>query len=274
LVEVAGKKEFIQIDGVAGLIPKVAVEREAKSWRTTEDWVTWGNAWVQEANEETRDATKSTYRDGILGDLGAEHPGMRGMTVDDGLARRWARDGTATAVQNTGEVVAEEAAKILLGRVTAPVRGATSVPNAVLPGIVRNGGSIGKWARVAESMSARSAKYQAQLGGRAGQAFIVNGVKFDAVAGGVFRKNIERVLLEAKGPGYARFVKDGEFREWFKGAKGLLDQAGRQVAAANNTRIEWHVAEKEAADVIARMLTEAGVKGIIEHCISNVLSEA
>lgn len=54
----------------------------------------------------------------------------------------------------------------------------------------------------------------------------LNGVKFDGFKDGV--------LLEAKGLGYANFVKNGEFAEWFKdtGLKSLLDQVKRQRDAA------------------------------------------
>ncbi len=112
----------------------------------------------------------------------------------------------------------------------------------------------GTWAAVNEAMSKRAAGYQLQIGGRAGQAFVVNGVKFDAEAAGV--------LLEAKGPGYARFVKNGQFRPWFSGQQALVGQATRQVAAANGTPIIWHVAEQEAATAIQNLLKQNGVKGI------------
>jgi hypothetical protein len=39
----------------------------------------------------------------------------------------------------------------------------------------------------------------------------VNGVKFDGYANGV--------LQEAKGPGYAQFVRNGEFQPWFLSAE-------------------------------------------------------
>ena len=47
-------------------------------------------------------------------------------------------------------------------------------------------------------MSARTAAYQTQITGQTGQAYIVNGVKFDGYTDGM--------LLDAKGPGYATFL--------------------------------------------------------------------
>lgn len=106
----------------------------------------------------------------------------------------------------------------------------------------------GNWQKVKEGMKARAAKYQTQITGRPpGEAYVVKGVRFDGFRSGV--------LLEAKGPGYAKFVKGGEFREWFRGDEVLLKQAEHQEAAARaagNIRIEWHVAERELADVLRK----------------------
>src|SRR5690606_35713266 len=59
-----------------------------------------------------------------------------------------------------------------------------------VPGLSRLLPAAGRWIAVAETMSARAAAYQARIAGRAGQAFLRNGVKFDGFANGV--------LLEAK----------------------------------------------------------------------------
>lgn len=70
-------------------------------------------------------------------------------------------------------------------------------------------------------------------------------MKFDGFRGGV--------LLDAKGPGYARFVQDGEFRSWYTGAKALLEQARRQVSAAGGVPINWLVAEADAANAMRNL---------------------
>ena len=60
--------------------------------------------------------------------------------------------------------------------------------------------------------------------------------------------------MEAKGPGYANFIKNGKFRTWFQGARGLVDQARRQFIAAQGIPIEWHFAEEIAANVVRNLL--------------------
>ncbi len=96
-------------------------------------------------------------------------------------------------------------------------------------------------------MSARARAYQTQITGRTGEAFVVNGVKFDGIDAGT--------LLEAKGPGYATFVRNGQFQPWFQGRQALITQARNQVAAGNGAPITWHVAEAEAATAMRNLLS-------------------
>ena len=113
---------------------------------------------------------------------------------------------------------------------------------------------LGQWKNVIESMSARARAYQKQITGRDGKAYFVKGVKFDGVANGV--------LIDAKGPGYATFVKNGRFLDWFKGAEELTKQAQNQLRAANGTPIRWYVAEAEAAAAIRNMFKDKRITGI------------
>lgn len=53
------------------------------------------------------------------------------------------------------------------------------------------------------------------------------------------------------------------FRPWFRGAKSLVDQARRQVAAAAGVSNEWFVAEDAAATAIGALLEEAGFGDIV-----------
>ena len=115
-------------------------------------------------------------------------------------------------------------------------------------------GEIGVWRAVRERMSARAAAYQGQITGRPGEAYVVGGVKFDGYG--------SMGLLEAKGPGYAGFIKDGSFRSWFKGADSLVSQAQRQVTAAQGTPIIWHVAEAKAASAMQHLLRVNNIRGI------------
>jgi len=104
-------------------------------------------------------------------------------------------------------------------------------------------------------MSPRAAQYQSQITGKpAGQAYVADGVKFDGYARGS--------LLEAKGPGYRKFVEDGRFRGWFKGKDSLVKQARAQVRASGGHPIEWHVAEPEAVQAIRNVLEEETIVGI------------
>jgi hypothetical protein len=119
----------------------------------------------------------------------------------------------------------------------------------------------GTWQEVNESMSDRARAYQERITGiRANVGHVVNGVKFDGYSGGT--------LIDAKGPGYAKFVdkKTGTFHPWYQGSQDLLDQASRQTQAAGNTPIEWHVAEEEAANSIRALLQDAGYHSItVKH---------
>lgn len=132
--------------------------------------------------------------------------------------------------------------------------GATTTPNnGPLGGsVVMSQG----WTEVNESMSQQPRDYQTQITGVSGQAYIVNGVKFDGVAS-------DGTLLDAKGPGYGRFVlPNGEFAPWFNGAQDLIDQAERQIRVAGGSPIQWSVAEPSAARAMQTLLSDAGIRGI------------
>ncbi|MBZ4375143.1 restriction endonuclease fold toxin 5 domain-containing protein [Corallococcus sp. AS-1-6] len=124
----------------------------------------------------------------------------------------------------------------------------------------------GQWGPANESMSPRARRYQEQITGHtADEAYWVGGmgqssggVKFDGFKDGA--------LLEAKGPGYARFFDELEPKDWFRhsGAKDLIEQAERQTKKARGLGvwIEWHVAEEKAAAALRSLLREAGVEGV------------
>ena len=120
-------------------------------------------------------------------------------------------------------------------------------------GVKREGPGV--FVNVNEAMSPRAAAYQAQITGRnIGDVYLVDGVKFDGYKGGT--------LVDAKGPGYAKFVKDGGFRSWFSGASDLVDQAERQLSVAGQLPVTWHVAEAPAALAIRRLLESNGLGAI------------
>jgi hypothetical protein len=113
---------------------------------------------------------------------------------------------------------------------------------------------LGNWQRVNESMSARARAYQQQITGFSGQAYFVDNVKFDGIENGV--------LVDAKGPGYANFVKNGQFRVWFRGAANVVDQAERQLRVANGVPIRWSFAEADAVTAIRNLFADRGITGI------------
>ena len=115
----------------------------------------------------------------------------------------------------------------------------------------------GAWRSVNEAMSPRARAYQAKVTGSSpNTAYVVNTVKFDGFDNGF--------LVEAKGPGYAHFIKNGEFADWWlnTGGEAMLTQARNQLKAANGTPIQWRVAEPEAVDAITKLLRRKRVTGI------------
>jgi RHS repeat-associated protein len=153
----------------------------------------------------------------------------------------------------TGQPVGNGLDRLQLG--LSGVAGTTAVV-APVEGLFNKVAEPGVWISTNESMSARAASYQQFVtGADPGQAYLVNGVKFDGFSGGT--------LLDAKGPGYATFVNSaGEFKPFFNGADSLLDQAGRQIEAAQGVPIQWHVAEPQAASAMRNLLQNAGHDGI------------
>jgi RHS repeat-associated protein len=119
----------------------------------------------------------------------------------------------------------------------------------------------GTW--VAESTkgwSARAIEYQEYVTGvKAGTALEVNGVRFDGIRG--------NTLLEAKSS-YDNFVnkKTGQFQDWYKnsktGGQSLLDQAQRQIKAANGADIEWNFSTQKTLDATRSYFESQGIKGI------------
>lgn len=127
-------------------------------------------------------------------------------------------------------------------------------------------GGPGQWAPAHESMKPRARRYQEQITGRsADDSYWVGGVGKNS--GGVKFDGFEDgVLLEAKGPGYAKFFEELVPKRWFRnsGAKRLIEQAQRQldVVRGKGIPVRWHVAEAEAADAIQALLDSANIRGI------------
>ncbi|WP_374268597.1 Tox-REase-5 domain-containing protein [Corallococcus sp. RDP092CA] len=187
--------------------------------------------------------------------------------------------GLAVGAEATVPVLSLSAEGVLvLERVAVPAGRAASVlsggPGAAIilqrANTASKGGAPaqgpGQWGPASESMSARARRYQEQITGHsADEAYWVGGV--GPKSGGVkFDGFKDGVLLEAKGPGYAKFFEGLEPKDWFRhsGAKDLIEQADRQSKKARGSGgwIEWHVAEEKAAAAIRSLLREAGVEGV------------
>ena len=114
---------------------------------------------------------------------------------------------------------------------------------------------VGKWIKTSEHMSDAAASFQKKVTGiDANNSFLLDGVKFDGITK-------DGVLLDAKS-GMSNFVKNGQFQSWFKGADGMVDQAYRQINAADGTPIQWHFQDKEVMQATQNLFEERGVKGI------------
>lgn len=113
-------------------------------------------------------------------------------------------------------------------------------------------------------MSDRARAYQDQVTGHPQAAgsyvYRVSGggatADFDGYADGK--------LIDAKGPGYAWAVQDGQFRAGYQGVSGLIEQGRRQarVAKALGLPVEWDVAEPQTADAIKALFRRNGITGI------------
>jgi hypothetical protein len=109
-------------------------------------------------------------------------------------------------------------------------------------------------------MSEQARRYQAQVTG-APEGYIYRvklgnkEVKFDGFDQGV--------LIETKATGFAQWVdKQLNFVRIFKGRLQMLDQAKRQVAAANGTPVRWIVAEEKLAGALKKLFKANGLEDI------------
>jgi hypothetical protein len=105
----------------------------------------------------------------------------------------------------------------------------------------------GQWEPAREFMEPPARKYQAQVAeAPEGYVYNVQGVKFDGFKDGV--------LLEAKGPGYLKFIPEAaENGGWFQGFREMVQQAKRQQQVAGPHPIRWHFAEREVANLVRRL---------------------
>jgi hypothetical protein len=124
-------------------------------------------------------------------------------------------------------------------------------------------GGPGKWVQVKEHMLEHSRRYQQQVTGTPdGWAYVVEHAgelaRFDGFPG--------VKLLEAKGPGYAKFLDENLVPlEFFEGFGEMLETARRQHRVAQGTPIQWIVAEKRVADYLRRVFADEGLQIEVVH---------
>jgi Restriction endonuclease fold toxin 5 len=124
-------------------------------------------------------------------------------------------------------------------------------------------GGPGEWVKANEAMPEHSRRYQAQVT-KAPEGYVYRVklgdkyVKFDGFD--------EGGLLETKSTGYAQWAdKNLNILGIFKGRLQMLEQATRQVEAANGTPIRWIVAEEKLARALRKMFQAEGLPIEVFH---------
>ncbi|WP_246137023.1 Tox-REase-5 domain-containing protein [Myxococcus llanfairpwllgwyngyllgogerychwyrndrobwllllantysiliogogogochensis] len=111
----------------------------------------------------------------------------------------------------------------------------------------------GRWRPTKEHMEEPARRYQAQItSAPEGQVYDIDNVKFDGFNGAS--------LLEAKGPGYEKFLEQAvEQGGWFEGFMGMIKQARSQQRVSRGLPIEWHFAESRVADYVRVLFRRNGL---------------
>jgi hypothetical protein len=162
--------------------------------------------------------------------------------------------GTLTAVVGAG---ASASSVVLMAQASGPAPAGAAQTSWPPPPA-----GPGQWVRKTESMSAESQAFQSQVtGAPEGWVYRVRTgpgpmdfVDFDGFKNGV--------LLEVKGPGYENLLAKMNGKDWFRGLDEMIDQAKRQIKAANHTPIEWHFAERKVADLVRAAFMRNRLQGI------------
>jgi hypothetical protein len=116
----------------------------------------------------------------------------------------------------------------------------------------------GRWVQPNRNgVSQRALDYQYRVtGAPAGHEYELNGVVFDGYDA------FSDTLIEAKGERYAELL-DPKNQRWSTAGTGLVDEAARQLRAAEGRRVVWYVAEPAAADRMIELFASEGIVGIV-----------
>jgi hypothetical protein len=175
--------------------------------------------------------------------------GQAAVVAETQLNLRWTAPALAQveSVAITGEGVTIALAPNAVAMATGGNSGGKAGAQAAPP----SSGGPGQWVQADESMSESARNYQAQMtGAPKGYAYRVRvggeEVDFDGFDQGV--------LLEVKGPGYAKWIDtELDFLSIFEGRDKLLVQARRQLDVANGTPLRWLVAEEKLAGALRKL---------------------
>nr|WP_128800218.1 restriction endonuclease fold toxin 5 domain-containing protein [Corallococcus coralloides] len=167
------------------------------------------------------------------------------------------RLGSTQAGFNPARVLDVSAVAVVDGVVEVTLASTAVTMAAMGPPPPSSSGGPGKWVQVNESMSDRARDYQAQVtGAPKGSAYRLKvgdeEVDFDGY------DLVDDLLLEAKGPGYAKFIQDSmSMKEFYRGFDKVLAQAERQFNVAGGRRIRWIVAEERFATFLREAFKSA-----------------
>lgn len=116
--------------------------------------------------------------------------------------------------------------------------------------------SKGKWVKTNEFMSDAAAAYQSFVTEKPFNiSFLLNNVKFDGIR--------KAVMIDAKS-GMLNFVdNNGNFLGFFTGEKSIVDQARRQLTAADGLPIEWHFQHENVRKAFEKLLNKNNIFDII-----------
>ncbi|ATB45654.1 hypothetical protein MYMAC_001239 [Corallococcus macrosporus DSM 14697] len=174
-------------------------------------------------------------------------------------------EGTALATAEVPALVLSAQGTVAMRLVAAPVGRAAAVlsggPGAAIilqraDTAAKDGAPSkgpGRWRPAKEHMEEPARRYQAQVASAPeGQVYEIDNVKFDGFNGAS--------LLEAKGPGYEKFLGQGvEQGGWFEGFMGMVKQARSQQRVSRGFPIEWHCAESRVADYVRVLFRRNGL---------------
>ncbi|NOK22879.1 SitA5 family polymorphic toxin [Corallococcus carmarthensis] len=163
-------------------------------------------------------------------------------------------------------VVWDVSAVAVVGGVVEVTLASTAVSMAVMgPPPSSSSGGPGKWVQVNESMSDRARDYQAQVtGAPKGSAYRLQ--DGDTVVDYDGYDPVDDALLEAKGPGYAKFIKDNmTVKQFYQGFIKTIAQATRQLDMAHGRHVRWIVAEKRFADLLRATFEDQNILIEVVH---------